>query len=402
MKNLLTMKTIPLVTEIVGNGAALSIPKRMTGNLSCRSPSGDTSKTPEDDVITSNTQVGSLYIHVPFCTKKCEYCHFYVIPHTQRHVDLYMEALKKEWELTQPFLIETLYFGGGTPSLLGKDNIEEILSWLPLKPHAEVTLEANPDSLIAPPWGVNRLSLGIQAFDDGLLQKLGRTHSAKKATLAVSEAHSIGYNNISIDLMYDLPGQTQDMWEASLRQAFALPISHISLYNLTIEPHTIFYKKRKTLDLPSADDSYQMLQMAIDISQEAGFERYELSAFAKVGRISAHNIGYWTGRPFIGLGPSACSYWNKTRFRNNPNIHKWAKAVLAGNRAVDFSETLSPFEQAKELLAIGLRYFKGVETELGIESLIQEGWIERRNNFLYLTTKGRLFHDTVAEKIMGL
>ena len=283
----------------------------------------------------------------------------------------------------------SIYFGGGTPSLLGSDNIQEILSWLP--PAAEITLEANPESMGHFP-GINRLSIGIQSFNDDHLKKLGRTHSAAQAIKAIK---SSTIENMSIDLMYDLPNQTLDDWERSLDQALALPIKHISLYNLTIEPHTAFYKWRHKLKQPSAENSLKMLEMAIE---KLPLERYELSAFAQSGFESKHNIGYWTGRPFIGLGPSAYSYWDGARFRNPPHFHKWRQDVTAK----DAYEKLSPDASKRELLAIGLRLIKGVESEINVDNLIEIGLIERKGKHVCLTRRGQLLHDSVAEEIVAI
>lgn len=337
--------------------------------------------------------IGSLYIHVPFCTKKCNYCHFYVIPNQDRFQKIYMKSLKKEWEAKKELLegwkIASIYFGGGTPSLLGPKNIATILSWLPFAP--EITLEANPESIGHFP-GITRLSIGVQSFDDALLKKLGRSHTAQMAKEAILRAR---IENISIDLMYDLPDQTVLQWEASLNEALQLPIKHISFYNLTIEPHTSFYKNRNQLRLPSDEESFRMLELIEEKCE--GFERYELSAFAKKGFESRHNIGYWTGRPFLGLGPSAFSYWEGARFRNPAHFHKWSRAV----NSYDFYEKLPREESQKELLAIGLRLIKGVETDLDVSELIHEGWLKQEGKRVRLTEKGRLFHDTVAEKIVN-
>lgn len=333
--------------------------------------------------------IGSIYIHIPFCTKKCHYCHFYVIPDKEEFKKQYMEALKKEWEHKKHLIQEcsSIYFGGGTPSLLGSDNISEILSWLPSAP--EITLEANPESMGEFP-GINRLSIGVQSFDDEHLKRLGRTHSAAQAIEAIK---SSSIENMSIDLMYDLPNQTLSDWERSLDLAMTLPIKHLSLYNLTIEPHTAFYKWRKSLQLPTADDSLKMLEMAIE---KTTFERYELSAFAKPGYESQHNLGYWTGRPFIGLGPSAYSYWEGARFRNPPHFHKWRQDVTTQ----DSYEKLSPDASKRELLAIGLRLIEGIQSEIDVDDLVEEGLLVREGRLVRLTKRGQFLHDSVAEKIV--
>lgn len=361
----------------------------------------------------------SLYFHIPFCTRKCDYCHFYVIPNEDRFKKLYREALKKEWGLREPLIdpqkhLQSIYFGGGTPTLLNPEDIGEILSWIHPPIACEITLEANPENISLDRMqefqacGINRVSVGVQTLDDALLQTLSRSHSAEQAQQSVELIARAGIENISIDLMYDLPGQTLESWEQTLDSALSLPITHLSLYNLTIEPHTVFYKKRSSLHLPDSETSFQMLTTAIEKLEKAGFNRYEISAFAKKNTISRHNTGYWTGRPFLGLGPSAFSYWKGSRFRNSAHLHRYAKALNAGEDPADFMETLSPHEHIKESLAIGLRLLEGValqpwpeEIERGVQNLITQGFLEKSPDRLRLTRRGLLFHDTVAEEIMS-
>lgn len=380
------------MTEIDGDAGGLSIPTPQSGEF-------------------------SLYFHVPFCTRKCGYCHFYVIPNEERFHVLYMEALKKEWDLRAPLLKQgkkliSIYFGGGTPSLLGPEKISTILSWIPYSLEGvEVTLEANPENVSLSLMegyrqaGINRVSLGIQTFDDTLLPMLDRTHDSKKGGSAVEIIYHAGIENISIDLMYDLPGQTLLSWERSLKRACELPITHLSLYNLTLEPHTAFFKRRATIQaqMPDSEVSLKMLQRAISTLETHGLSRYEISAFAKPGCYSKHNTGYWLGRPFLGFGPSAFSFWEGKRFRNVANLNRYHKA----DNPSDFEEELPLLESLKEKLAIGLRLIKGIpdqkwpETiEKGIQELESEDWILRKNKRLRLTERGLLFHDTIAEKIM--
>lgn len=349
----------------------------------------------------------SLYFHVPFCTRKCDYCHFYVIPNEPRFHALYMEALQQEWELRAPLIpsqgLASIYFGGGTPSLLGSERIAEILSWINPSPEVEVTLEANPEPLFPFP-GVNRLSLGVQSFDNPLLTTLTRSHTASQAEKTVYALADAGIENISIDLMYDLHGQTLASWEKTLSIATSLPITHLSLYNLTIEPHTVFYKKRKQLHLPPDSLSLEMLEMAVEKLEQAGLVRYEISAFAKPGFASRHNTGYWTGRPFLGFGPSACSYWDGARFRNIPHLNRYAKKLKNKFTPEDFYEKLTPFESLKEKLAIRLRLLEGlngwpIELRNLYTILSTEGFLDPY--LLRLTNKGILFHDSVAEIIIN-
>jgi oxygen-independent coproporphyrinogen-3 oxidase len=361
----------------------------------------------------------SLYLHVPFCTKKCPYCHFFVLPDKDSFKTLYLESLKREWEILASKLegkrVVSIYFGGGTPSLLGAEAIGKILSWLPIESDQEITMEANPENVSEELMrgmkavGVNRVSLGVQTLDNLLLKKLGRTHSAEGAMRAVETSFAAGIENISIDLMYDLPGQTVEGWQKTLEQVEGLPISHLSLYNLTFEPHTQFFKQQKTLslELPSPEESLQMLNAAVETLPKFGLERYEISAFAKPRFTSQHNIGYWTGRPFLGLGPSAFSYWNGTRYRNVANLSQYAEALQKGNSPVDFQETLSYPANLNELLAIHLRLLKGVElpslpkeTLANLQEAARRGWITLTPAHAQLTSTGLLFYDSLASLII--
>ncbi len=321
-----------------------------------------------------------------------------------------MEALKQEWTLRSPLLpkqgnLISIYFGGGTPSLLGPEKIETILSWISPPSTCEITLEANPENIAYFP-GINRFSLGVQSFDPELLNTLTRIHDAKRAQDAVYEMVETGVENISIDLMYDLPGQSLSSWESTLDIAVQLPVKHISLYNLTIEPHTAFYKNKAALlpKIPNDKASLMMLEMAIEKLEAAGFERYEISAFAKPGFYSRHNTGYWKGRPFLGYGPSAFSYWEGARFQNAPNINKYAKKLKEHLDPTEFYEKLPYIKSLKERLAIRLRMLEELEEwpqELQnvYSSLQSEGYLEK--NSLKLSNKGLLFHDTVAELIIN-
>lgn len=321
-----------------------------------------------------------------------------------------MEALKKEWLLRSPLLpkagkLVSIYFGGGTPSLLSPRHIDTILSWISPSKEVEITLEANPDS-IRQFKGINRISLGIQSFDPHLLDVLTRTHTADRAKKAVDECARQGIENITIDLMYDLPHQTLSTWEKTLDTALCLPITHLSLYNLTIEPHTSFYRHRKSLatKLPNQETSLEMLELAIDKLEAGGLRRYEISAFAKKNFYSRHNTGYWTGRPFLGFGPSAFSYWQGARFRNEANLNRYAKKLNENIFSPDFYENLSHKEKLKEKLAISLRLIQGVkrwpsELNTARRLLDQNGFLDESR--LKLSKKGLLFHDTVAEIIIN-
>lgn len=383
-------------------------------------------------IAPSDPNIISLYFHVPFCNKKCHYCHFFVLPNQESLKSDFMKGLQWEWQSILPQLhgkkIASIYFGGGTPYLLGAKRIGEILNWiyakLPLeKDKIEITLEANPEDITFEDMqtyrqeGINRISIGLQTLDDQLLTSLGRLHSSVKGITAVEVTQAAGIDNISVDLMYDLPGQTVVSWHKTLETVRLLPITHLSLYNLTIEPHTQFFKNKDRLCqlLPNEQDSLEMYEAAVGACEGIGLQQYEISAFAKPGRFSQHNVGYWTARPFLGLGPSAFSYWQKKRYRNIANLSKYLKLLAEGQSPVDFSEELDPDAHRRELLAVEMRLRQGVdlssfqqrhgslepETMVALHELVKQGLLgENLEDRLKLTHKGVLFYDSVASEII--
>lgn len=379
--------------------------------------------------MSGNKQI-SLYFHIPFCTKKCSYCHFYVLPDKDPLKKQLMEGFKLEWESILEFVqdkeIASIYFGGGTPSLLGAEAIGTILDWTGKKNDGiEITLEANPENITKQLMqdykdaGINRVSIGIQTLDNQLLKSLGRLHSGQKAMESVYETFDAGIKNISIDLMYDLPSQNLLTWKNTLKQVITLPITHLSLYNLTIEPHTVFFKHKDNLEklIPDEETSLQMYEMAIEVLSEK-LAQYEISAFSTPGKQSHHNVGYWIGRPFFGLGPSAFSYYDNKRFRNISNLSRYHKQLNANTSPIDFTEELNPVSRVRELLAINLRLIEGVnlvkfqnlngklddETLRNLKKLEADGFITREEliyaDIIRLTKRGVLFYDTVAVEII--
>ena len=372
--------------------------------------------------ISSRLQEISLYFHIPFCKKKCPYCHFYTVPDRKDLQNVFFEALQKEWALKKPLIannpIVSIYFGGGTPTLLPSQMLEEILSWIPHNDDCEVTIEANPDGLDRAlleklrQIGINRLSIGVQSLDDGSLQLLERRHSAHQAKRAIFDARDAGFENISIDLMIDLPHQSLESWQATLSAISDLPITHLSLYNLTIEPHTSFYLHRDRIQatVPSSDLSLQLLQTSVDHLLSIGYQRYEISAFAKDGHISRHNSGYWLGRPFLGLGPSAFSDWEGRRYRNIANLQRYKRALMNNESPIDFEETLPFPANILERLAIRLRLLEGVDLSawnLPIETIAQlhrlktDGLLTQENGRWKLTRRGAFLYDTVAVELIA-
>ncbi len=319
-----------------------------------------------------------------------------------------------EWDRANRFdNVASVYFGGGTPSLLGPDAIGKILSWIKPVPGTEITLEANPQE-ITPELiksfasvGINRLSIGVQSLDNTLLKTLGRLHSAEKAIAAI-EAAAAYIPNISIDLMYDIPGQTLESWQATLAALGTLPVTHLSLYNLTFEPKTLYFRQQKKLLplLPSPETSFAMLQTAVSHLEKIGLARYEISAFARPGFRSNHNVGYWTARPFLGFGPAAFSYRDGKRWRNIENLKKYHTLLLNGSSPIDFEEKLSPEAHLHELLAVRFRLLEGVDmrdfpvSPLLYSKLQDRGFVHIDGNRASLTEKGLNFYDSVAEEIV--
>ena len=373
--------------------------------------------------FTDPSQFFSLYFHFPFCTKKCPYCHFFVLPDQEDLKASFLKGILKEWELRFPYFqnkeMVSLYFGGGTPTLF-PEGIKEILERaksLHLSPNIEITVEANPEEVTLPlmrslkEWGVNRISMGVQSFDEATLRILGRNHSAKKAISAIETIAEAGIENISIDLMYELPSQTVESWKETVKQTATLPITHLSLYNLTFEPNTLYYKKRKQLlpTLPKDESSLEMLTFATDFFESIGLKRYEISAFAKEEKVSIHNTGYWIGRPFLGFGPSAFSFIEGSRFRNHLHLKRYCEDLSIGKLPIDFEEKLPYPANVHELLAIRLRLFEGIdlknfempsECHHIIRELEKEGFLIQKGDRIALTRQGHLFYDTVAEKII--
>ncbi|GAB4194049.1 MAG: radical SAM family heme chaperone HemW [Simkaniaceae bacterium] len=373
----------------------------------------------------------SLYFHIPFCNKKCPYCHFYVHPNLEHSKDLLLDALLKEWQYRQPLLagrkISSIYFGGGTPTLFGAGRLKKLLSAifhspLDFAPDLEMTIEANPENIIRSfaedlrSMGFNRISIGAQSLDASLLQILGRDHAPNKIEESIFQAFHAGFENITIDLMYEVPNLTFRSWEATVHHIATLPIAHLSLYNLTFEERTPFFYKEHILkkQLPSEADSVQMLDYAIKNWQNIGLERYEISAFAKKGFHSRHNTGYWLARPFLGFGPSAFSYFAGRRFRNIPSLKKYAEAIKSEKSWLDFEEKLSYPDNIRELLSVQLRLLQGVDlkkfarrhgkideiTRRRLDHLIEEKYLMEHEDNISLSPKGLLFYDSVAAELV--
>lgn len=323
----------------------------------------------------------SLYVHAPFCRAKCRYCAFYSLPAGQAGPQApvlarYLCALEAEMDQLVrahgPVSAPTLFFGGGTPSLLGADALSRILAALrsrfDLAPDAEISLEANPDSAspeflrAACALGVNRLSLGVQSLDDALLAALGRIHSAGQAVDAFASARAAGFANIGLDLIFGLPGQTPKAWLDTLRRAVALGPEHLSCYGLTLEPGTPLAGDKAALAaLPDEDAQAEMYLAGAELLEAEGYAHYEISNFARPGKACRHNQLCWQGRGVLGFGPAAVSTMMEVRWANPADFEAWERLVGSGQAGQSGREALSPDILARERLMLSLRTAAGLD-----------------------------------------
>ena len=404
--------------------------------------------------------MAGLYIHIPFCNSKCAYCGFYSLP-SLKLKDRFLEALEREIGLRKDYLdgktVYTIYFGGGTPSLLSMAEIERLLhlinSTYPVAQNAEITFEANPDTLSLEyletlhQLGVNRLSIGIQSFFDNDLQYLSRRHDSLHARQSIAWAKQAGFSNISIDLIYGLPTSDAEQWNRNLDLFFELGIPHLSAYALTLEPNAILTKQIQLgkVQPVNEEDALRDYEILCRRAAENGYLHYEISNFCKRGMHSKHNASYWFGTPYAGFGPSAHSYDGNSRQWNVSSVEKYCEAMSAASRhceersnlgqklhsldcfvvpprndvkrvqepVVDI-EQLTPEQHYDEYIMLRLRTHWGIDLkymkrEMGerfstyceqqAQPLIAQGRLSQTREFLYLTDEQMLFADGVAEEL---
>jgi oxygen-independent coproporphyrinogen III oxidase len=358
-----------------------------------------------------------VYIHVPFCARRCAYCDFAIAVRKHVPVEEYVAGTASELELrfptSQPWVADTLYFGGGTPSRLGGAGIarllERVRDRVTLAPGAEVTLEANPEDIdleSVRQWrdaGVNRLSIGSQSFDDDVLRWMHRTHDSSAIRRAVEAARAGGIDNYSLDLIFALPPELDRSWERDVSEALALEPSHLSLYGLTVEPATPLARWRERGSASDApEESYEREFLhAHDALSAAGLEHYEVSNFGHPGRRARHNSAYWTGASYAGLGPSAHEFDGVTRRWNVAPYSEWQRRVAAGQDPLDGQERLDEANRAAEQVYLGLRTDSGLRlcgTEFSrVQPWIEAGWGNLTGDGrLVLTPLGWLRLDTLA------
>jgi len=319
-----------------------------------------------------------IYVHIPFCRSKCQYCDFYSL--TTRDdalMDDYMDAvcahIREAGELAPNYLVDTVYFGGGTPTCFGAEGLAAILTairkYFDVSPDAEITFEANPDS-VNPKLlrrlhneGFNRVSLGIQCDDDTILKKLGRPHNYAQAVEAVQCIRKAGFRNLSVDLMYGLPGQSLTAWQRTLSHVLKLAPEHISCYGLKVEEGTPLYEIQQFSDLADDDTQADMYLAAVEILAQHGYRQYEISNFARKGQVSRHNLKYWTGGAYLGFGPDASSDFAGRRFAAVRDLHGYIDGIFSGGQVLREVQEVPNRERAGEYLMMRLRLTAGLEPQ---------------------------------------
>ncbi len=361
----------------------------------------------------------SLYIHIPFCLKKCNYCSFYSINWNQGIEGLYLKSILKEIELTKEFshLLETLYIGGGTPSCLSIESLEKLFVSLrenfKTKNDIEFSIEINPATVdkeklnLMRSYGINRLSIGVQSLNDRELSFLGRIHSSDDALKTVDLAVNEGFDNISIDLIYGIPGQILKSWKTTLNKLVTRDIQHISCYELSIDRHTKIAKELDSgnFSLPPEEETVAMYEFATEFLESRGFKKYEISNFAQPGFQCRHNINYWSAVPYLGIGPSAHSFIDRKRFHNPSNLFSYAEHLIDGKPAWINDYTVDKTEELKERVFLGLRMKDGVilTNPCIIEMLGSPEYkklISISGNRVRLTDKGMILSNEIFAQVL--
>ena len=362
-----------------------------------------------------------LYIHIPFCKAKCIYCDFYSLPHSEEKMDAYAAALQRDLIRRAPdakgYTVDTVYFGGGTPSYLGADRLCRILETVFAHDHvdktAEITTEANPDSARDENAlrqlrgaGFDRISFGMQSASDDELRSIGRVHTHKETVEAVRAARAAGFDNVSLDLIYGLPGQTMARWKENLQAAIALQPEHLSCYGLKVEEGTPLYTRRETMDLPDDDVQAEEYLATVELLESAGYAQYEISNFARPGRASRHNLKYWTMQEYLGFGPGAHSDFGGRRFACARDLN----AYIAGKEKLSEAYCPPEREREEERVMLALRTVQGLdlsslkEDTADAEAVLAEcahhGLSRKENGRWRLTPQGFLVSNAVIVRTL--
>ena len=370
-----------------------------------------------------------IYIHIPFCRSKCDYCDFYSLAGREARMDDYQKALlahmKETAPLTRGSQMDTVYFGGGTPSYYGEKRLKGLLravsKWFDLAKDAEITVECNPDSvdrkmlLSLRRAGANRISLGVQSAHPCELQSLHRPHDFDQVLAAVKAAREAKFKNLSLDLIYGLPGQDLAGWQDTVEQVLALEPVHLSCYGLKVEPGTpLDDRVVRGEKLPDDDMQADMYLWAVDRLAQAGYRQYEISNFARAGFQSRHNLKYWMGRPYVGFGPGAHSDFGGRRYSFVRDLEGYISGVLGGGTVIDQSELIPQRERGSEYLMLRLRTTRGIEEweyrreffmnfdpiEQKLEEYERQGWAERHDRRWNLTPKGFLVSNQLIGELL--
>jgi putative oxygen-independent coproporphyrinogen III oxidase len=375
--------------------------------------------------------INAAYLHIPFCEHICHYCDFNKVFLKGQPVDDYLLALEQEMILTLRQYptdgLKTIFVGGGTPTSLNEQQLfkfcQSINKYLPISEDNEFTFEANPGDLtkgklqILKDAGVNRLSLGVQTFNDDLLKKIGRVHRAKDVYQSIENAKAVGFDNISIDLIFSLPDQTITDFQASLTEAFSLDIKHYSAYSLIIEPKTVFYNlmQKGKLPTPGEDIEAAMYELLMEEMDKHGFQQYEISNFSKPGYESKHNLKYWDNDYYYGFGAGAHSYVNGWRRSNIGPVNRYLQQIANENLPTFQEHEVPKLEQMEEEMFLGLRKTEGVSIsrfirkfdrdplqffKSEIAGLTAKKWIVVEKDHIYLTKTGRLLGNEVFQSFL--
>ena len=371
-----------------------------------------------------------LYLHIPYCLHKCGYCDFNSHPENQEESIRYVDALLKELRAysSKKYTVSTVFIGGGTPTILLPSQLKQILDTVQqnfnLTSDCEITIEANPATLKLQTLqeirtaGYNRISIGVQSFDEKELKLLERVHTEGEIHSTIQQARSAQFENLSIDLMFALPHQTTEKWCSHLNQAIAKNPDHLSTYNLTIEPTTSFFKlhKKGKLCLPHEDIQLEMYKTTIQTLEDAGYQQYEISNFSKPGMESRHNINYWNNGEYLGMGAGASSYLNGERFKNTNLPSNYIREIGAKENAIETRERLEPMQAMGETLMLGLRLLKGISIDVFenrfqvsfqkvygkiLEPLLNQELITFNQNRIALSKKGLFLADSVILKFIA-
>jgi oxygen-independent coproporphyrinogen-3 oxidase len=405
----------------MGNGAnhnCVVTPASAAGRF-CETPTKGTSSDTGGLEFSrgSINQLRHIYVHIPFCARICPYCAFYKDLLDRSQTSRFCEALLRELAGHDRLVPSTIYFGGGTPTALNIAQLELLLigfrERLDLSQLVEWTIEANPGSVSARKaallkrFGVNRISLGVQSWDDELLKLLGREHNAEQAAESFRILRDAGFTSLNIDLMFGLPGQTIDQWRATLEKTIALQPEHISTYGLTYEEDTEFFLRQTRGEFrQDADADAELFEMTMAILEDAGYHHYEISNYARAGFESLHNGAYWLGKDYLGIGPSAVSTIGMQRWQNVCDYRAYIERVFSGQSPRQSVENLTPEMKRMERIALGLRTKDGIRSSdlknfgREIDELFALQLLRESNGNFMLTRRGKALADSVAEAFL--